>query len=123
MNSIATRTFKTNQSGFSFLGMLFWIALLGSLIIVAMKVTPVVSEYFAIKSAITKAKTESTAPAIRQAFDRIGSATYINEFKGADLNIETKNGLLTVGFAYERRVPLAGPVSLLFNFSGEDAVR
>ena len=112
-----------HQAGMSFIGLVFWVAFLGSVILIGLQVTPIVNEYISIKSAIKKSKSEGDARAIRSAFDRYAQATYINDFDSSLLNIDTKNGRTTVSFEYARKLHLVGPVSLLFNFSGEDLVQ
>jgi Domain of unknown function (DUF4845) len=113
----------TQQRGLTFFGLIFWIALLGSLFLLGMKCTPVVSEYFAVKKAVSLAKTAGDAAAIRSAFDMQTRASYIDTVTSKDLTVETVSGITTVGFAYQRVVPIAGPVSLLFDFTGTELVR
>ena len=112
-----------HQTGISFIGLIFWIALLGSAVVVGMQVTPAINEYLAIKKALPKLQSETSPVAIRNAFDKIASATYIDDFKGTDLIIENKGGTQTISFDYERKISLAGPVSLLIRFKGENASR
>jgi Domain of unknown function (DUF4845) len=111
------------QKGLGLLSLLFWVALLGSLLIVGLKTTPILMEYMAIKKAVFIAKDAGEAGAIRSSFDQQSKVNYVEDFAGRQLQIETNNGLTTVGFAYQRVIPLAGPVSLLFDFSGKELVR
>lgn len=111
------------QRGFSLLNLLFWVAVLGSLLLVGMRVVPAVTEYIEIKKAVNLAKMAGDANAIRSSFDQQSKANYVDKFSGQDLKIESINGLTTVGFAYQRVIPLAGPASLLLDFSGKELVR
>jgi Domain of unknown function (DUF4845) len=111
------------QRGFSLLSVLFWVALLGSLLLVGMQVTPVAVEYMAVKRALSRAATAGEPPQIRSSFDDQTSATYIESITGRDLIIETANNISTVSFKYQKIIPLAGPVSLLFDLSGTELIR
>jgi hypothetical protein len=112
-----------HQRGMGLLALLLWIALLGSMAIVGMKAAPIVMEYFEIKKAVNMAKLAGDSGAIRSSFDQQSKANYIESFSGRDLTIENSNGLTTISFAYKRTIHLAGPVSLLFDFSGKELVR
>ena len=111
------------QSGIGFFSFIFWAALLCSIVIVGLQVTPIVNEYLSIKRGINKAKNETDERAIRNAFDNYARATYISDFDSRQLDISASNGLTTIRFAYDRKLHLLGPVSLLFNFSGEEVAR
>jgi hypothetical protein len=111
------------QRGLGLLSLLFWVALLGSLLLLGMRVVPAVTEYIEIKKAVSLAKTAGDANAIRSSFDQQSKANYVDKFSGQDLRIESTNGLTTVAFAYQRVIPLAGPASLLLDFSGKELVR
>ena len=115
--------FLHTQKGLSILSLLFWVALLGSLLIIGMRVVPVLTEYMEIRKAVNIAKSAGDANAIRSSFDQQSKANYVDNISGRDLIVESTNGLTTVEFVYQRVVPLAGPVSLLFNFSGKELVR
>lgn len=122
LNSNA-RTPLSQQAGLGLLSLLFWVALLGSILVVGMRVVPAVTEYIEIKKAVNLAKTAGDANAIRSSFDQQSKANYVDKFSGQDLKIESVNGLTTVGFAYQRVIPLVGPASLLLDFSGKELVR
>jgi hypothetical protein len=92
---------------------------------VSLKVFPTVTEYLAIKRAVVKARTDGTDPVtIRSAFDRAAAIEDITSITGKDLQIQrTQGGGYTVGFAYEKRIPLAGPVNLLLDYRGDASDR
>ncbi len=123
LNKTHLRKTLQQQRGLSLLGVLFWVAVLGSLLLVGMRVVPAVTEYIEIKKAVNLAKTAGDASAIRSSFDQQSKANYVDKFSGQDLRVETVNGLTTVEFAYQRVIPLAGPASLLLDFSGKELVR
>jgi hypothetical protein len=113
---------KIRQDGISLVGLIFVLVVLGLIAVVAMRVTPTVTEYLSIKNAISSARASaSTAPEIRSAFDRQASVGYIDSIAGKDLDI-TKNGdNVEVSFAYQKKIPLVGPTSLLIDYAGSTA--
>ncbi len=118
-----TRKTLKSQQGFGFIGFAFWGFIACSVIVVALKVMPVVSEYYAIKKAVFAVKDAGDASAIRSAFDQQTKVNYVDNFAGRELIIEKVSGGTSVGFAYQRVVPLVGPVSLLFDFANSELVR
>ena len=109
------------ESGVSLSGLIVVLVVLGALALVAIKVTPAFLEYRAVKDSIAKAKAEAgsgTVREIQQAFDKNAGVNDITAVSGRDLVITRDGGDTEISFAYEKRVPLAGNVSLLFDFSG-----
>jgi hypothetical protein len=107
------------QTGLSLLGLIFILIIVGLIAVIAMKVTPTVTEYFSIKKAISSVKTQGgSIPEMRAAFNRQAEVGYIDAISGQDLDI-VKNGDETeISFAYQKTIPLVGPVSLLINYEG-----
>jgi hypothetical protein len=86
------------------------------------KVVPTVVEYNSIKKAIVSAKAAgSTAREIQAAFDRQADVGYIESIHGKDLDISKDGNEVEVSFAYEKRIPLFEPVSLVIDYSGSTA--
>lgn len=112
-----------SQQGFGFISLVFWGLIACSVIIVGLRVMPVVTEYYAIKKAVFAVKDAGDASAIRSAFDQQTKVNYVDNFTGRELIIEKASGGTTVGFAYQRVIPLVGPVSLLFDFASSELVR
>lgn len=109
------------ESGVSLSGLIVVLIVLGALALVAIKVTPAFIEYKAVKSSIAKAKADAgtgTVREIQQAFDKNAGVNDITAVSGRDLVITRDGGDTEISFAYEKRIPLAGNVSLLFDFSG-----
>jgi hypothetical protein len=102
--------------------LIVWLAILGCIGVVAAKVTPTTIEYLSIKKAIASARTSgTTVQEIQNAFNRQAEVGYIDAISGKDLDI-TKNGDdIQISFAYEKKIPLVGPVSLLINYAGSTA--
>jgi hypothetical protein len=94
---------------------------LGALALVAIKVTPAFLEYRAVKNAIVKAKADAGSGSVReiqQAFDRNAGVNDVSAISGRDLVITRDGGSTEISFAYEKKVPLTGSISLTFNFDG-----
>jgi hypothetical protein len=109
------------ESGVSLSGLIVVLIVLGALALVAIKVTPAFLEYKAVKSSIVKAKQDAgtgTVREIQQAFDKNAGVNDINAISGRDLVITRDGGATEISFSYEKRIPLAGNVSLLLDFAG-----
>lgn len=109
------------ESGVSLSGLIVVLVVLGALALVAIKVTPAFIEYRAVKSAIVKAKADAGSGSVReiqQAFDKNAGVNDVSSISGRDLVITRDGGSTEISFAYEKRIPLAGNVSLLLDFTG-----
>jgi type II secretory pathway pseudopilin PulG len=110
------------QRGLSLIGLIFVLAMLGAVGLLALKVILTYMEYRAISTAIVSAKSAgSTAREVRSAFDRSANVTYIASISGKDLFITRDNDQIEVSFAYEKKIPLVGPVSLVLDYAGSTA--
>ena len=111
------------QRGLTLISLLILGILIALVALVAMRVTPTVIEYFAIKKAVVRAASSSPSgvPAeIRNAYDRSQAIEDFTSVLAKDLVIEKdRNGRTTVSFAYEKRIPLFGPASLLIEYKGD----
>jgi type II secretory pathway pseudopilin PulG len=107
------------EAGVSLSGLIVVLVVLGAVAVVAMKVFPAWVEYRAIKNAIVAAKAAGGGTReIQQAFTRNAEINDITAISAKDLMITRDNGQPEVSFAYEKRIPLAGKVSLLIDFAG-----
>jgi Tfp pilus assembly major pilin PilA len=105
------------QRGLSLVGFIFVIAIVAVIAVLGMKVVPTVVEYSAIKKAIATAKNTGTTPAeIRSSFDKQADAGYIESVSGKDLQIVKTADGFDVGVAYERKITLFGPASLVIDY-------
>ena len=108
---------RPNQKGFSLTGFIFVIGIIAIIAVLGMKVVPTVIEYSAIKKAIVAAKgAGTTAAEIRNSFDRYTSAGYIESVAGKDLEITRTSSGVDVSVAYQKKIGLFGPVSLLIDY-------
>ncbi|MCM5569015.1 DUF4845 domain-containing protein [Burkholderiaceae bacterium FT117] len=108
------------QRGLSLIGLLFVAAIVIGIAVVAMRIVPSALEYMAIKGAVEKVVT-SGAPSAREvqvAFDRFAAVDDITSINGRDLIVEKVDGATVVSFSYEKRIELAGPVSLIIHYHG-----
>ena len=109
------------ESGVSLSGLIVVLVVLGALALVAIKVTPAFLEYRAVKNAIVKTKADAGSGSVReiqQAFDRNAGVNDVSSISGRDLVITRDGGSTEISFAYEKKVPLTGSISLTFNFDG-----
>jgi hypothetical protein len=110
------------QRGISLVGLIVTLAMLALLVLLGFKILPTYIEYRAISSAIVAAKAAGgTAREIRSAFDKNASASYIESISGKDLVIDSDGGQIEVSFAYEKKIALVGPASLLLDYAGSTA--
>lgn len=111
------------QRGLSLLGLVILGVILVFGALVTLKIFPTVTEYLAIKRAVVKARADGTDPqAIRSAFDRAAAIDDITAITGKDLQIVREpGGSYAVSYAYDKKIPLAGPASLLLEYRGDAA--
>jgi hypothetical protein len=110
---------RGKQAGLGLMMLIVVGALLALVAIVAMKVVPDVTEYFAIKKAVKQAAASaSTVTEIQRAFDRQASVGYISTLKGSDLDITKEGDKVVINFFYEKKTPLFGPTYLVVEYQG-----
>lgn len=119
---VSSLPFK-RQRGITLTGLLMASVLVGALALVGMRVVPTIVEYQNIKKALVRAVSSSASDnpeAIRHAFDRSQTIDDFSAISGKDLLIEKRPIDQThVSFAYEKRIPLFGPVSLVIDYQGD----
>lgn len=109
----------TFQAGISLTGLIFVLVVLGMAAVFAIKLVPAYAEYSAVKEAIVRAKEAGGTPReIQVAFDKNAGMNNVTAIRGRDLAITREDGELQVSFAYEKRVPLVGNVSLVIDYAG-----
>ncbi len=110
---------KKTQSGLTLTGLIFMVAIVGLIAVLALRIVPSVTEYMAVKKAIVAAKSAGNTPQeIRAAFDRQAEVGYIQSISSKDLDITKEND---VSFAYQKVIHLAGPASLVLDYEGSTA--
>ena len=117
------RSTVRRQSGITLIGFLFMAALVGGAGILAFRAIPIYNEYFTTQKILRNIdlqNNEATPNDIRGQFDRKASADYVYDIKGRDLDVTKENGRIIISIAYQRTVPIAGNVSLLFDFEANN---
>jgi type II secretory pathway pseudopilin PulG len=107
------------EAGVSLSGLIVVLIVLGFAAVLAMRVFPAWAEYRSIKNGIAAAKAAGGGVReMQSAFQRNAEINNITAISSRDLVITRENGQPEVSFAYEKRIPLAGNVSLLIDFAG-----
>jgi hypothetical protein len=117
----AARGRRRAQRGVTLFGLLFYAVLIAFAGYVVMRVTPTVTEYLAIKRAVSHiaASNPATVTEARQAFERQKEVEFgIRSLSGSDLEVTKVNDRVVIAFDYEKVVPVWGPVSLLIRYEG-----
>jgi type II secretory pathway pseudopilin PulG len=110
------------QHGLSLISLIFVMAIVGLIAVLGLKVVPTFTEYLSIKKLIVSAKGFGTsAREIQIAFDKGASVAYVESISGKDLEFSKNNNEIEVSFAYQKKIPLVGPVSLLIDYEGSTA--
>jgi uncharacterized membrane protein YhiD involved in acid resistance len=112
---------KRKQTGVSLSGLLVAAVILAVVALFGMKVFPEVVEYLQIAKAVKSIANDPGAKSVadvRKAFDRAATIDNITSITPQDLDITKEGGDIVISFAYEKRVPLFGNVSLLIDFEG-----
>jgi hypothetical protein len=114
---------KQRQSGISLVGLIVVIAILGCIGLLGMQIFPTYMEYRAILGAIERAKRDGGGSVrdIQASFNKSAEVGYISAISGRDLMIERQGGEFEISFAYEKKIPLVGPASLLMEYEGTTA--
>jgi hypothetical protein len=113
---------RRGQRGLTLIGLLLSGIIIALIALVVMRVVPTVIEYFNIKKAVVRATSASPSglpSEIRTAFDRAQAIDDFSAVAAKDLVITKVNDQTIVSFAYEKRVPLFGPASLLIEYKGD----
>lgn len=114
---------QRKQSGLSMIGFLFVAGFIAIIVILGMKSVPAVIEYYTIlKNVKAIAKSSElrggTVADYRNAFGKRAIMDEMSSITPADLDIVKDSTGVEISFSYQRKVPLFGPVSLLFDFEG-----
>ena len=116
------QVFPNAQRGVSLSGLIFVLAIIGVVAVLAMKVLPSFIEYRAVKEAIVQVKTGGgTAREMQISFNKNADINRIDAIEGKDLLITKDAGVTEVSFAYQKRIPLATNISLLIDYAGTTA--
>ncbi len=112
---------RRHQRGVTLFGLMFWALLVGFTGYVLIRTLPTLNEYKTIQSAVeTIAKAQpATVAQARDAFDKQKELEYsISAISGKDLLVSKENDKVVIGFAYDKLVPIYGPVFILIKYEG-----
>lgn len=113
------------QKGVSLSGLLVWCFIIAMVSLLTMKVTPSAIEYYKIrkdiKAVVLNAGPNATVPELRRAYDRFTEIDQISDIRPEDLDISKDGGQIVISFAYEKKIGLFGPVSLLIEYQASTA--
>jgi DNA-dependent RNA polymerase auxiliary subunit epsilon len=113
------QVFMRQQRGVSLFGLITGLILVGFVGLIAAQVVPTYSEYRSIMDAIVKAKeVGGSVRDIQMSFNKAASVNYIESLKAADLEITKENGVFEVSFEYEKKIHIAGPMSIVMDYKG-----
>lgn len=117
---------RRRQRGITLFGLLFWAIAIGAGAYIVLQVFPTVNEYLTIKRTVEKvaASSPNTVAEARAAFERQKDIEYsISTISGKDLEVTKVNDKVVIGFAYNKEIPLYGPVFLLIKYEGRSSNR
>ncbi len=107
--------------GVTLFGLLFWAIAIGFVAYVLVRTLPTVNEYLTIQRAVDQVARSQpgTVGEARAAFDRQKDIEYsITSVSGKDLTITKEDDRVVIGFAYDKEVPIYGPVYILIKYAG-----
>ena len=95
---------QSRQRGLTLFGLMFWAIVIGFLAYVVEKIA---------------AAQPATVAEARQAFDRQRDLEYsISAITSKDLQVTKENDKVVIGFAYNKEIPIYGPVFILIKYEG-----
>ena len=112
---------RGRQRGLTLFSLLFWGILVGFVGYLLVRALPTLNEYFTIQRTVDKTAKEqpATVAVARQAFDKQKDLEYsISSISGRDLSITKENDQVVIGFAYDKEIPVMGPVYILIKYEG-----
>ncbi len=121
MAATGRTSLRARQRGVTLFGLVFWAFLVGFSAYLLIRTLPTLNEYYTIQKAVEKiaAAQPPTVAEVRQAFDRQKELEYsISSVTSKDLVITKENDKVVIAYAYDKLVPIMGPVYLLIKYEG-----
>jgi hypothetical protein len=116
---------RRQQQGVSLSGLMVWGAIIAAVALVAIKVAPSAIEFYKIRkdirSVVQNAGPNATVAELRTAFGRFAEVDQISDVTPTDLDIAKEGNQVVISVAYEKKVKLFGPVSLLIDYQASSA--
>lgn len=118
---------KRTQGGMTLIGFVIVLAVIGFAAYIGMKLVPMYSEFYAVKSALKGLKAEpgiaNQAPAkIQDLFFRRLYISYSENVKPANVTLERADGGWVMSVDYEVRKPLIGNLDVVGKFSTSESL-
>ena len=113
------QTPRSRQRGMSFIGVVLWGFIIVGLAVIGSKAVPIVIENMNIKKAATKAARQgTTVQEVRKIYEAAQAIDDMTSVNPQDLGVtKDQTGKVVVSYAYERDIPIYGPVYLVFRFN------
>jgi len=111
------RSSRARQAGISMFGLVFVIAVLAGLGVLAAQAFPTVVEYQAVVKAIEKSKGGSSPAEVRNTFDKAAQIDDIKSVTGKDLEVTKQGDRNVVKVAYNKEIHMFGPAYLLLKYA------
>jgi hypothetical protein len=121
MTTGTLRPRRARQRGVTLFGLMFWAILAGFTAYLLVRILPTLNEYATIQRAVETiaAAQPATVAEARQAFDKQKDLEYsITAVSGKDLIITKENDKVVISYAYDKEVPIYGPVFVLIKYEG-----
>ncbi len=115
-----------SQRGISLSGLMVGCVILVLLAIGGMKVLPATMEYYTVLKTVKliaggELPAGATVSDVRKAFVRHVQVDDIKSITADDLDISKDGNEIVINFAYAKKIPLFGPVSLYIDFEGSSS--
>ncbi|MDQ6618447.1 MAG: DUF4845 domain-containing protein [Pseudomonadota bacterium] len=111
---------RAKQRGLTLTGFVFVAAVIVAIVMLALRITPAVIEYYSVKTALAEAlenaKDPTALPDIQKAFQRRIDAGYIESVTSKDVEIRKEGNLVTATVAWSRNMHLVANASLVLEF-------
>ncbi|HEX5802156.1 MAG TPA: DUF4845 domain-containing protein [Azospira sp.] len=113
------------QKGITLSGLMVWGFILAMVSLLLIKVAPSAIEFYKIRkdinAVVQNAGPNATVPELRNAYGKFAEIDHISDVQPADLDISKDNGQVVISVAYEKKIGLVGPVSLLIEYQASTA--
>jgi hypothetical protein len=112
---------RAGQRGVTLFGLMFWSVVVGFGGYLLIRTLPTVNEYYTVQKAVDSIARQQmgTVAEVRAAFEKQKELEYsISSISGKDLLISKENDRIVIAFAYDKLVPVMGPVYLLIKYEG-----
>lgn len=116
--------YKPKQKGFTFIGLVIVLAIIGFVTLSVLSIFPVYMEHLAVKTSMDAIKTDSgiknmSASEIRRLFEKKLDMNQVTSVSAKDAKIGRGLGEITFKLEYEVRKDYIGNIDLILSFKDE----